>query len=241
MSRLASAHATYPPSTDVNLERALCLAAGGLLLAYGVRSRGLSASVVLLAAAPLLYRAVADEWPMGSSASRSDDTRIALSGDRGVHVHEAVRLEKPVEEVYGFWRQFENLPRFMAHLDQVTQLDHRRSRWVALGPAGLRYEWEAEIINEVEHELIGWRSLPGADVVSAGSVRFERVRDGRATQVTVHMQYAPPAGRAGALVSKLFGREPGQTVREDLRRLKQILEAGELADNGNPPDQGDRR
>lgn len=241
MSRVATAHDFHPTrSTEFNLERALCLAAGGLLLAYGARGRGISASGLMVAAAPLIYRAVADEWPL-ASATRSDDTRVALSGDRGLHVHDAVRLEKPIEEVYRFWRHLENLPRFMAHLEEVTQQDATHSHWVAVGPGGLRYEWDAEIINEVENELIAWRSLPGADVVSAGSVRFARMRDGRSTQVTVHLQYAPPAGRAGAMLSKLFGREPSQTVREDLRRLKQTLEAGELADNGNPPNAGDRR
>ena len=90
-------------------------------------------------------------------------------------------------------------------------------------------EWDAEIINDVEDQLIAWRSLPGSDVVSAGSVNFDAVRGGRSTQVSVHLQYAPPAGRAGALLSRLFGREPSQTIREDLRRLKQLLEAGEVA------------
>ena len=88
--------------------------------------------------------------------------------------------------------------------------------------------WEAEIINDVENKVIGWQSLPGGDVVTAGSVNFDTVRDGRSTQVSVHFQYAPPGGRAGSLLAMLFGREPSQTVREDLRRLKQLLEAGEF-------------
>src|SRR5207248_1701614 len=108
-------------------------------------------------------------------------------------------------------------------------LGHGRSHWIAKGPAGVRVEWDAEIINEVMDKVIGWRSLPGSEIVSAGSVNFRLVRAGRSTQVTVHLQYAPPAGRAGALFAKLFGREPSQTVREDLRRLKQHLEAGEVA------------
>ena len=117
----------------------------------------------------------------------------------------------------------------MSHLVRVTETDDGRSHWVAAGPAGLRVEWDAEIVNEVENKTLGWRSLPGADVVTAGSVNFDRVRGGRSTQVTVHLQYAPPAGRAGAVVAGLFGRAPSQTIREDLRRFKQQLEAGELA------------
>jgi uncharacterized membrane protein len=88
-------------------------------------------------------------------------------------------------------------------------------------------EWKAEIINEVPDQVLAWRSLPGSDVVTAGSVNFDAVRGGRSTQVSVHLQYAPPAGKAGALVASLFGREPSQTIREDLRHFRQLLEAGE--------------
>jgi uncharacterized membrane protein len=151
-----------------------------------------------------------------------------LSGDRGIHVRESIRLEKPLDEVYRFWRRFENLPRFMAHLKRVTDLGNGRSHWEAQGPADLTFEWDAEIINEVDNKVIGWRSLPGSDVVTAGSVNFSTVRGGRSTQVSVHLQYAPPAGRAGALFASVFGKEPSQMIREDLRSSKQLLEAGEI-------------
>ena len=134
----------------------------------------------------------------------------------------------PLADVYRFWRHLENLPQFMTHLDRVTEAPDGTSHWVTSGPAGLAVEWDAEIINEVENKLLAWRSLPGSDVVSAGSVNFDAARGGRSTQVSVHLQYAPPAGKAGALVASLFGREPSQTVREDLRHLKQLLEAGEV-------------
>jgi uncharacterized membrane protein len=116
----------------------------------------------------------------------------------------------------------------MTHLDRVTETSDGKSHWVARGPAGLAVEWDAEIINEVENQVIGWRSLPGSDVVTAGSVNFDTARDGRSTQVSVHLQYGPPAGKAGALAAALFGREPSQMIREDLRHFKQLLEAGEI-------------
>jgi uncharacterized membrane protein len=144
-----------------------------------------------------------------------------------VHVRESIRLEVPRADVYGFWRHLENLPRFMTHLDRVTESSDGQSHWVAVGPAGLAVEWDAEISNEVENELIAWRSLPGSDDVTAGSVNFDAARAGRSTEVSVHLQYAPPAGRAGALIASLFG-EPAQTIREDLRHFKQLLEAGEI-------------
>ena len=116
----------------------------------------------------------------------------------------------------------------MSHLDQVTESSDRRSHWVTNGPGGVIVEWDAEIINEVENRILAWRSLPGSDVVTAGSVNFDTVRGGRSTQVSVHLQYAPPAGRVGGFIAWLFGREPSQTIREDLRRFKHLLEAGEI-------------
>ncbi len=135
----------------------------------------------------------------------------------------------PVADVYQFWRRLENLPQFMTHLERVSEAADGTSRWATSGPAGLTVEWDAEIINEVENTVLAWRSLPGSDVTTAGSVNFVAARGGRTTQVSVHLQYAPPAGKAGALVASLFGREPSQTIREDLRHFKQLLEAGEIA------------
>jgi uncharacterized membrane protein len=213
----------------VDAERWLTLGAGTVLLCLGTARRSTVGAWLALSSTPLLYRGITGRWPaLSKGTCRSDDTRSALGGERGVHVRESVRLEVPVDEVYRFWRRLDNLPRFMAHLYRVTEGPDGRSHWVAAGPAGLEVQWDAEIINEVENEVIGWRSLPGADVATAGSVRFDKTRGGRGTQVTVHLQYAVPGGRAGAAIASLFGREPSQTIREDLRRLKQVLEAGEM-------------
>jgi uncharacterized membrane protein len=196
-------------------------------IAYGVSRRSVPGMCVAIAATPLAYRGIAGRWP--AYIARGDgDTRAALSGNRGIHVRESIRLEKPITDVYRFWRRLENLPQFMAYLEQVTDLGGGRSRWVAKGPAGLNVKWDAQIINDVANEVIGWRSLPGGDVVTAGSVNFDTVRGGRSTQISVHLQYAPPTGRLGALVAGMVGREPSQTIREDLRRLKQLLETGEV-------------
>jgi uncharacterized membrane protein len=217
-----------PTLTDV--ENAAALAAGGLLLLLGATRRPLVRLGLVGAAVPLLVRGLSGHWPILRAGRTNGDSKQALGGERGIHVRESVRLELPIAEVYRFWRRLDNLPRFMHNLDAVTEhAGTNRSHWVVAGPAGLRVEWDAEIINEVENKILAWRSLPGADVVTAGAVNFSTVRDGRSTQVTVHLQYAPPAGRAGALLASLFGRAPEQTVREDLRRLKQLLEAGELA------------
>ena len=206
----------------------LALGVGALLLAVGASRRSLFGTCLAVSSAPLLYRGVTGRWPALNGYGHSESTKIALGGSRGVNVRESIRLERPVADVYRFWRRLENLPQFMTHLDRVTETPDGKSHWVTSGPAGVAVAWDAEIINEVENTVIAWRSLPGSDVVTAGSVNFDGVRDGRSTQVSVNLQYAPPAGKAGAFIASLFGREPSQTVREDLRHLKQSLEAGEI-------------
>ena len=213
------------PSTEIReIERWASLAAATAVMAYGFSRRNIQGvALAAVAASPFAYRSLSGKWPF-----ENGDTRAALSGDRGIHVRESLRLERPVSDIYSFWRQLENLPRVFTHLEQVTELGNGRSHWVARGPADLGVEWDAEIINEVENKVIGWRSLPDSDVVTAGSVNFKPVRGGRATDVSVHLQYEPPAGRAGALLARIFGREPSQSIREDLRRLKWVMEAGEI-------------
>ena len=223
--------ATLDPSLS-QLQSWAALGAGAALLVYGARRRSLAGLGLTIAGTPFLYRGIKGRWPELANRTEGrhdgDETRAYLAGDRGIHVREAVQLEKPVAEVFRFWRRLENLPRFMEHLESVTEGVDGRSHWIARGPGGVRVQWDAEIINESENQVIGWRSLPGSDVVSAGSVNFGSIR-GDSTRVTVHLQYEAPAGRAGALAATLLGRSPSQMIREDLRRFKQLLEAGEIA------------
>ncbi len=149
-------------------------------------------------------------------------------GRRGVRVEEVTTINRPIDEVYAFWRQFENFPRFMRHLESVQQLSGPLSRWRAKGPAGMSVEWEAEMLEAREHEWIAWRSLPGADVENSGSVRFARAPGARGTEVRVQLQYSPPGGALGKGIAWLFGEEPSQQIHEDLHRAKQLLETGEI-------------
>jgi uncharacterized membrane protein len=219
------------PSVD-QIQRWGALAAAAAVIGYGVSRRSVPGLLMAAGAAPLAYRGVTGRWPAAceSLVSSSGDTRRALSGRRGIRVRESVRLECPIDEVYRFWSRLENLPTFMENLAEVTDLGGGRSHWVARGPGGFRVEWDAEIINQIQNKVLAWKSLPGGDVVSAGSVTFEPARGtDSGTQLTVTLQYEPPAGQFGKLVASAFGREPSQTIREDLRRLKQLLEAGEIA------------
>lgn len=213
-----------------DIESWTALGAAAALVMLGLSRRSAHGLWIAAAATPLVYRGVTGQWPeFLNRYLPADDARAVLSGDRGMHVLESAVVDTPIGEVFQFWRRLENLPRFMAHLESVTQEGGGRSHWVARGPADLRVEWDAEVINEVENQVIGWESLPGSDVVTAGSVNFDRTLGGRATRVTLHMRFEPPAGRAGEAIAVAFGRRPAQDVREDLLRLKQLLEAGEIA------------
>ncbi|HSS21253.1 MAG TPA: SRPBCC family protein [Pyrinomonadaceae bacterium] len=148
---------------------------------------------------------------------------------REVHIETSITIDKSPEELFAFWRDFKNLPLFMKNLESVVELDERKSHWVARGVGAARVEWDAEVYNEKANELIAWRSLENADVVNAGSVRFQKGPTGHGTYLRVTMNYNPPAGTLGASIAKLLGAGPAQLIKEDLRRLKQIMETGEIA------------
>jgi uncharacterized membrane protein len=150
------------------------------------------------------------------------------NGGRGVHAKGSRVINRPLEEVYNYWRNFENLPRFMKHLVSVKDFGDGRSHWIAKGPAGTQVEWDATIIADVPGEVITWRSLEGSDVDHAGAVRFESASGGRGTIVKVNIEYNPLGGALGATIAKLFGEEPEQQLDDDLRRFKQVMEVGEV-------------
>ena len=149
--------------------------------------------------------------------------------DKGIiRTKRSVTVQRPVEEVYAFWKNFENLPRFMRHLESVTVTGDRTSHWVAKAPAGKTVEWDAEVTTDRENELIAWRSLPGSGVYNAGEVRFTRAPGDRGTELRVTIEYDPPFGKLGSKVAMLWREEPGQQVADDLRHFKQVIETGEI-------------
>ena len=153
-----------------------------------------------------------------------------------LHVTKGVTINQPREAVYQFWHDFANLPRFMTHVQSVTSTGDRRSHWVVSAPGGQTVEWDAEILEDRPHELIAWRSIEGSDIVHEGSVRFDEAPGDRGTEVYVDLLYEAPAGRAGAALAKLFGEEPTQQIRDDLRRLKQVMETGEVVRSDGSPE-----
>ena len=221
-------------------EKWLSIAAGTGLALYGLKQRQSAGWMMAAIGGMLLQRGATGHCHVYeafglNTAGTGEDTRRALRGSAGTVVEESVTINRPVEELYRFWRNLENLPQFMTHLESVERVTDTLSRWRAKGPGGASVEWNAEIINEVPNRVIGWRSIEGSDVVNAGSVNFEEVGPGRGTRVRVHLQYSPPGGKVGAAVAKLFGRDAATEIREDLRRFKQLLEAGEVPTTEGQP------
>lgn len=240
---MATVHAPQAPArstsagkqTSVNVGQAerLVSAAGGALLSLAGLRRGDPLGLAVAAAgAALVYRgltghcSVYQSLNINTAQQRSEAT--AVRAGHGVKVFRSVTIDRPAHELYAEWRRFEHLPRFMKHLVSVKE-DGPRSHWVARGPAGTTVEWDAEIINEDRDRLIAWRSLPGSQVDTAGSVHFNPATGGRGTVVEVELKYDPPGGKIGAGIAWLFGEEASTQVAEDLQCFKQLMESGEVA------------
>ena len=144
-------------------------------------------------------------------------------------------INRKPDELYRYWRDFSNLPKFMKHLDRIESNGERRSHWVAKGPAGSTIEWDAEITDDRPNEFIAWRSVEGSEVGHAGSIRFEPATGVRGTMVTVNMQYRPPLGTVGDAIAAWSGEDPNHTVKMDLRRFKQVMETGEVITTEGQP------
>lgn len=185
------------------------------------RTRLLSASAAVLGVTALDVYA-------GTQLRRGADGEETEETDRAIHVKTAVTVNKPVEDVYRFWRDFNNLPRFMHHLEAVRITGPRTSRWKAKAPIGMTVEWDAEIIEDTPNESIVWRSLEGADVENSGAVRFKPAPGDRGTEIILEMDFRPPGGVVGAKLGKIFDTIPRTQMTNDLRRFKQVLELGEV-------------
>lgn len=171
--------------------------------------------------------------------SKQPQTVANEGADAGIiRTKRSITIQKPVEEVYAFWRDFQNLPRFMTHLESVTVTGENRSHWKAKAPAGKSVEWDATITEDRPNELISWRSDEDAAVFNAGSVHFRRAPGDRGTEVRVEVEYDPPFGKLGSKVAMLFREEPGQQVQDALRHLKQVMETGDIVVSDATKDRG---
>jgi len=233
--------ASYAPQIRRNVgaaQRLISLGLGGCLTAYGLTGRKVD-PLALAAGGYLLYRGASGNCPVSqaiaSVARSSGEPSTVIPAHKGIKVEHAVTINRPAAELYRFWRNLSLLPRFMAHLKDVSEIDGRKSHWVTRGPLGISVEWDAEIIVDTPNEVISWRSLPGSDIDTAGSVHFTPAPAGRGTEVRVSLKYDPPAGQAGALVARLLGESPERQIDDDLHRFKQLMEAGEVPTTEGQP------
>jgi uncharacterized membrane protein len=214
-----------------NPERIGSVVAGGALALFGLYRKSLPGVLLALAGGMLIKRGVSGHCEMYQALgvnSRQLNTEQGVPGNKGIKVTKSVTVSRPRDEVYRYWRNLENLSRFMDHVESVREIDDRRSAWVVRGPLGHDVEWTAQIITDRTGELIAWESLPGAEVQNAGSVWFESTPNGD-TEVKVSLQYNPPAGAIGAAVAKLLGESPDVQLETDLAQFKQVIEGGQAS------------
>jgi uncharacterized membrane protein len=220
-------------------ERIVSAAAGGALIAYGIKNGGITGTLMSVIGGIMLYRGATGhchlydaagidtrgDEPLGTQ--RSPYNKRILSGQ--IHVKKAITIDRPANVVYEFWKNFENFPKFMQHVESVTKNADNTWHWKVKAPLGTSVEWDARVTSDVENEKIGWRSMDNSDIPSSGVVEFRGTRDD-STEVTVTLIYEAPAGKFGEWAAWALGEEPGLQVSEDLRRFKEMIESEEKAD-----------
>ncbi len=225
-----------PPEANVgDAERGASIAAGSILALFGAARRSLPGLIAAGIGGALIYRgatgrcAAYEKLGIDTAHDGLEGTEEALAR-RGIRVEQAFLIQKSPEELYRFWRDFRNLPTVLTHVESVKTLPDNLSRWTVRAPllAGGRVEWDAEIVRDEPNSLIAWRSLPDSQVKTAGEIRFARALGDRGSEVRVHLEYLPPAGKLGHWAATLFGHSPWKLVREDLRSFKRLMELGEI-------------
>lgn len=215
-------------------ERDVSMAAGAIVALQGLSRRTLPGLIEAAVGGFLMYRGATGQCTvykaLGLDTYHVDGRAPADEiAEKGVHVEQSMLIQKPAEELYRFWRNLENLPGIMTHLESVTRTDERRTHWViTTGKLGLRLEWDAEVTADEPNTRIAWRSLPGSQVDTIGEVRFEKAPGDRGTYVHAAMSYVPPAGKLGHVLAWLVNETPQQQMRDDLRNFKRVMEIGEI-------------
>lgn len=210
-------------------ERWASVIGGGAMVLMGLRERSLRGALMAVAGGGLAFHGATGQKNL------KDTVTDAVGANKSIKVEKTVTINRSAEELYNFWHNFENLPTFMKHLQSVQVIDATRSHWVANAPAGQTVQWDADIIGDIPNQMIAWASAEGADIDNSGFVRFQPAPADRGTEVKVVLEYAPPGGAVTAAIAKLFGEEPEQQIGDELRRFKQLMEAGEIATTEGQP------
>jgi uncharacterized membrane protein len=208
-------------------ERYASIIGGAALVAAGLSRRNLPGLLLALLGGAFIVRGVGGHCGLYRSLgiSTAPRRRAGVPDQTGYKIEKTIVIDRPPEELFHFWRNLENLPEFMEDIESIRILDDFRSHWAVKGPGGQRLEWDAEIVNEHPGEMISWQTLPGADIQSAGTVRFTPSNDGKSTLLRLVLEFRPPGGPLGARFARLIGKDPAVRLDQDLARLKQIAEA----------------
>ena len=207
-------------------ERRGSLVVGGGLLLIGAATGRLPGLLMMLGGAGLVYRGATGHCALYDhlGIKGAEQSARGVRAQHGVKYETEIVIRRAPGELYDYWRKLENLPRVMRHLVSVEERGNNRSRWVASGPLGTTVEWEAEVHNERKPELLAWRSIPGSTLDTAGSIHFESAQGGKATLLRISLKYDPPGGQLGARIADLLGAGLEESVAEDLRRFKSLME-----------------
>ena len=220
-------------------ERMASLIGGGALALLGLSRGSLSGLGLAALGGALAYRGATGHCSLygalGMSTAEPRGPATGVRAQHGCKVEKSLLINRSPEELYRFWRNLENLPRIMHHLESVQMLSDGKSHWKAKGPLGTSVEWDAEIHNEREGEMIAWRSIEGSQVDTAGSVHFERAPQSRGTIMHVSLKYDPPLGKVGATIASLLGEGVDHQLDTDLRDFKRLMEAGEVPTTQGQP------
>jgi uncharacterized membrane protein len=222
-----SSQSQSQPKSDT--ERWAEMIGGSAMVLFGLQQRSLRGILTAVAGGSLAYHGAKSE----KSLLETIDDAVGIS--KSIQVEKCITIDKSAEELYTFWHDFENLPKFMKHLESVKVIDLRRSHWVATAPMGQKVEWDADIVDNRPNELIAWASVAEADVENAGFVRFRPAPGDRGTEVKVVLEYSLPGGMVTAALAKLFGEEPEQQIGDELHRFKQLMEVGGIATIAGQP------
>lgn len=224
-------HACQKPRNISQTEKQLSTFGGAALIAAGLSRGRLGGLLMTLAGGGLLYRGWTGHCHaydmLGVDTSEAHASGTVIPAHTGARVDEAITINRDAAELFEFWQNLDNLPRVMRHLERVDRKDEKHSHWVAKGPLDQKVEWDAEIIEQKPGEMISWRSLPGSQVDTAGSVYFKSAGNGRGTVLRVSLKYNPPGGRITTGLASLFGMGLEQQLHDDLARFKSVIEAGE--------------
>jgi uncharacterized membrane protein len=219
-------------------ERLASLASGAALALAGRRKGDWGGLLLAAAGAGLLYRGASGHcfgYQMLGISTAFHNGNTVIPAKQGVKVEKTLTINRPASELYNFWRDLTNLPQVFEHLKTVELQDGNVSHWIATGPADVDVEWDAEILNDHENNLIAWRSLPGSQVETAGSVRFQPTKNDRGTEVTVAMKYNPPGGQLADQVASWLGGGLETRLNNELRNFKSLMEAGEIPSTQGQP------